>query len=130
MESVVTPPADRTWGAFSDNPPWTLDRDTIRWRGLVESLRMQARAELPSLMRPPRVPPVARLFVVVFRLGVALGPWWWKRRRKKYATPEASRADLSLRMRRAIERLGSTYIKLAQIISTTARTSSNDSAGT
>ena len=116
MENAVTP-ADRAWGAFSDNPPWILDRDNVRWRGLVEGLRAQARTELPSLMAAPRVPPVRRLVVVVYTLGKALAPWWWKRRRKKYASPEASRADLSLRMRHAIERLGSTYIKLAQIIS-------------
>lgn len=127
MENVVTPsrndaptvlaPSDREWAAFSATPPWVLQRDEIRWRGLVEGIRAQARTELPSLMTAPRVPPLARLIAVVFRLGLALGPWWWKRRRNKYASPEASRADLSLRMRRAIERLGSTYIKLAQIIS-------------
>lgn len=108
---------DRTWGAFSTNPPWVLERDAIRWRPLIDDLRSSARAELPSLMTPPRVPPVGRLIVVVARLAMALVPWWWKRRRGRYATPEDSRADLSLRMRGAIEYLGSTYIKLAQIIS-------------
>ena len=109
--------ADRQWGAFSDSPPWVLDKQTIRWRGLVEGIRAQAREELPSLMTAPRVPPLARLIVVVFRFAVALAPWWWRRRRGKYDSVEASRADLSLRMRHAIEYLGSTYIKLAQIIS-------------
>ncbi|MBM3816719.1 MAG: AarF/ABC1/UbiB kinase family protein, partial [Actinobacteria bacterium] len=113
----VLAPSDREWAAFSATPPWVLQKDQIRWRGLVEGIRAQARTELPSLMTAPRVPPLARLVVVVLRLGLALGPWWWKRRRNKYASPEASRADLSLRARRAIERLGSTYIKLAQIIS-------------
>ena len=128
MENAVTPSrdesgrstltaTDREWGAFSEAPPWILKKDTVRWRGLVEGIRAQAREELPSLMSAPRVPPIARLIVVVFRLGVAIVPWWWKRKRNRYASPEQSRADLSLRMRRAIERLGSTYIKLAQIIS-------------
>jgi len=120
VENAVTPaatPPDLEWGAFSNAAPWVLHKDAVRWRGLVEGIRTQAREELPSLMSAPRVPPVARLVVVVFRLGIALGPWWWKRRRNKYESPEASRADLSLRMRHAIERLGSTYIKLAQIIS-------------
>ncbi|MBJ7504300.1 MAG: AarF/ABC1/UbiB kinase family protein [Acidimicrobiaceae bacterium] len=116
MENAVTPD-DRAWGAFSDNPPWILDRDTVIWRGLVEGLRAEARSQLPALLTAPRIPPVRRLVVVVFTVGKALAPWWWKRRRNKYASPEASRADLSLRMRQAIERLGSTYIKLAQIIS-------------
>jgi ubiquinone biosynthesis protein len=109
--------SDRSWGAFSDAPPWVLDKQAIRWRGLVDGIRVQAREELPSLMTAPRVPPIARLVVVVFRFAVALAPWWWRRRRNAYASVEASRADLSLRMRRAVERLGSTYIKLAQIIS-------------
>ncbi|MFM8908644.1 MAG: ABC1 kinase family protein, partial [Actinomycetota bacterium] len=127
MENTVSPshgvapsvlaPSDREWAAFSATPPWVLQNGQVRWRGLVEGIRAQARTELPSLMTAPRVPPLARLVVVVLRLGLALGPWWWKRRRNKYASPEASRADLSLRARRAIERLGSTYIKLAQIIS-------------
>ncbi|MFM8265090.1 MAG: ABC1 kinase family protein, partial [Acidimicrobiia bacterium] len=127
MENAVTPgeqsriaaahASDLEWGAFSNAAPWVLRKDAVRWRGLVEGIRTQAREELPSLMSAPRVPPVARLVVVVFRLVIALGPWWWKRRRNKYTSPEASRADLSLRMRHAIERLGSTYIKLAQIIS-------------
>jgi ubiquinone biosynthesis protein len=34
-----------------------------------------------------------------------------------YATPEASRAEISLRLRKAAEQLGPTYIKLGQIIS-------------
>ncbi|MFM2071613.1 MAG: hypothetical protein RLZZ623_1876, partial [Actinomycetota bacterium] len=35
----------------------------------------------------------------------------------RYATPEASRAAISVRLRKAAERLGPTYIKLGQIIS-------------
>jgi ubiquinone biosynthesis protein len=48
---------------------------------------------------------------------MALLPWFVKKKRKKFETPEASRAFISLRMRKAVERLGSTYIKLGQIIS-------------
>jgi ubiquinone biosynthesis protein len=48
---------------------------------------------------------------------MALLPWFIKKKRKKFETPEASRAFISLRMRKAVERLGSTYIKLGQIIS-------------
>jgi ubiquinone biosynthesis protein len=48
---------------------------------------------------------------------MALLPWFVKKKRKKFETPEASRAFISLRMRKAVEQLGSTYIKLGQIIS-------------
>ena len=40
-----------------------------------------------------------------------------RKKLRRYASIEAGRADLSLRLRRAIETLGPTYIKLAQIIS-------------
>ena len=109
--------SDRSWGAFTETAPWNVDRASLTWIGDVERLRSQAANELPGLITPPRVPPLARLVVVVAVLGRALVPWFVRRKLRRYATPEASRADLSRRMRRAIERLGSTYIKLAQIIS-------------
>jgi ubiquinone biosynthesis protein len=54
---------------------------------------------------------------VVRELGGAVLPWVVRKRRGRYATAEASRADISRRLRRAAERLGPTYIKLGQIIS-------------
>ena len=71
----------------------------------------------PSSPRRPRSrrayasPPWSR------SLGAALGPWWARRRRHRFASPEASRADVSRRLRHAAEHLGPTYIKLGQIIS-------------
>ena len=47
----------------------------------------------------------------------AVGAVVVRKRRGRYATPEASRAEISVRLRRAAERLGPTYIKLGQIIS-------------
>ena len=47
----------------------------------------------------------------------AVGPWLVRKRRGRFASPEASRADISLRLRKAAEDLGPTYIKLGQIIS-------------
>jgi ubiquinone biosynthesis protein len=55
--------------------------------------------------------------VVVAHLGWALLPWFVNKKRNKFATPEDSRTYMSLRLRKAIEKLGATYIKLAQIIS-------------
>ena len=48
---------------------------------------------------------------------ISIRPWWWRKRRGRFASQAESRAFLSLRLRRAVERLGSTYIKLGQIIS-------------
>jgi len=57
------------------------------------------------------------VLTVAGRLGAALIPWKLRKRRGRYETPEASRADVSLRLRLAAEALGPTYIKLGQIIS-------------
>ncbi|MEK7422879.1 MAG: AarF/UbiB family protein [Actinomycetota bacterium] len=110
-------PADRAWGAFTEERPWVLDREHIRWLPLAERLRRAARAEVPVLTRPTRVPPGARVVTVVGVLGRAVLPWIVRKRRGRYPSPEASRAAISLRLRKAAERLGPTYIKLGQIIS-------------
>ncbi len=50
----------------------------------------------------------------VYQLGSALGLWWLRERR---GDPQQSREAISRRIRVAAERLGPTYIKLGQIIS-------------
>jgi len=114
---MSSPRQDLDWAVFSDTPPWQFPRDGVRWLAVAPGLRDAARAEVPRLTRRRRLPPLGRLVVVTFHLGRAIVPWWWRRRRGRYATPEESRAEVSKRLRRAIERLGATYIKLAQIIS-------------
>ena len=110
-------PNDLSWGNFSDSGPWVLDRDTIAWSQVAIVLRAAAQKEVPSLIRARRIPPLGRLCVVVAHLGWALLPWFIQKKRNKFATPEDSRTYMSLRLRKAIEKLGATYIKLAQIIS-------------
>jgi ubiquinone biosynthesis protein len=117
IEPVRTPPADCAWGAFTDEAPWVLDKADIRWLALADRLRAAARAEVPHLTEPSNVPPGARVVTVVRVLGRAVIPWLIRKRRRRYATPEASRAEISKRLRKAAERLGPTYIKLGQIIS-------------
>ena len=116
-ESVTNTATDLDWGNFSDSGPWVLNRESMTWSRVAVVLRQQAQAEVPRLIRARKLPPIKRLIVVVARLGWALLPWFWNKRRKKFATPEESRAYISLRLRHAIEKLGATYIKLAQIIS-------------
>jgi ubiquinone biosynthesis protein len=110
-------PADRAWGAFTDETPWVLERSEISWLPLAAQLRRAAHAEVPQLTRPSRVPPGARVVIVVRVLGRAVVPWLVRKRRGRYPTAESSRAEISKRLRRAAERLGPTYIKLGQIIS-------------
>ncbi|MFM1839095.1 MAG: hypothetical protein RIS37_361, partial [Actinomycetota bacterium] len=114
---VNTSPADCAWGAFDNVAPWVLDPNNIAWEKRAIELRVSAQREVPVLTTPTRTPPVARLVVVVWVLSKALIPWFVKKKLKRFETPEASRAYISLRMRKAVERLGSTYIKLGQIIS-------------
>ena len=113
----MTTPADTSWANFTEHGPWVLDRDAISWGRVAVVLRDNARREVPHLVKPRRVPPVRRMLTVVAVFGWALLPWWWGKKRSRFATVEQSRAYLSVRLRRAIERLGATYIKLAQIIS-------------
>lgn len=108
---------DRSWGAFSENPPWTLDRDEIRWLSVSGALRQQAHREVPQLTTASRVPPGSRVLSVVGHLAGAIGPWFVTKKRGGFSDASASRADVSKRLRKAVEALGPTYIKLGQIIS-------------
>jgi len=107
-------PADLTLGAFSDEAPWLIEPSGLRWRRAVPSLRFAQRRELPELTRPRRVPPGLRVVTVAGRLGWAVGRWAAVDRRGDQST---SYAGISRRLRRAAEKLGPTYVKLAQIIS-------------
>jgi ubiquinone biosynthesis protein len=113
----VTKPDDLSWGAFSDSAPWIVDRSALAWANDAVILRREARSEVPRLTQPGKLPPVGRLLRVVSVLGWAVVPWLVRKKLRRFATPEAARADISLRLRRAVETLGPTYIKLGQIIS-------------
>ncbi len=77
----------------------------------------RAQREVPTLTAARRIPPGHRVLTVVGHLGAAVVPWMVRKKLKRLANPEASRADISQRLRRAAEALGPTYIKLGQIIS-------------
>ncbi len=113
----VTPsplPADLAVGSFSNDPPWLVDPDAMTWRRGVDRLRVQVHDEIPTLLERRRLPPAHRMVSTVRHLGAALGGWVLRERRQGGS---ASKAGLSRRMRVAAERLGPTYIKLGQIIS-------------
>ena len=110
--TTANPPDDLHLGSFSNKPPWSVAQRELAWRPAVEGLRRAQRRELPSLTKPPRVPPVGRALTVVRVLGTAVGAWHLRDRGSS-----RSRAGLSRRFREGAEKLGPTYIKLAQIIS-------------
>jgi ubiquinone biosynthesis protein len=108
-------PSDLDQGSFSDSPPWTLDDPAaLPWRQGLDAVRARVVAEVPTLTTPDRWPPAIRLVTVTRRLGTAVSLWAL---REKPAGGSASRAGISRRLRRAAERLGPTYIKLGQILS-------------
>ncbi len=109
--------SDRSWGAFTEEAPWVLDRTEIRWLPTVDRLRRAAHDEVPTLTSPSRRPPGLRVTTVVAHIATAIGPWLIRKRRGSYDEPEVGRADLSRRLRQAAEALGPSYIKLGQIIS-------------
>ncbi len=113
--STPTPePVDLAFGAFSSHPPWVIDLDRLAWQAGIDDLRARTRAEAPRLTRRRRLPPGSRVVRVGALLGTALGTWYIVDRGRGQ---HRSRAGLSRRLRRAFERLGPTYIKLGQILS-------------
>ncbi len=119
--TAATPPTDSpdlAIGAFTAHGPWTVDPDTMPWRfpsvagAGVDTLRAEAAVLARRLVTPQHIPSVGRVLTVGARLGSALLGWAVHER----GTPR-SRAGLSRRLRPAFERLGPTYIKLGQIIS-------------
>ena len=120
MSSSPTTPgahSDTDWAAFTEVGPWDVKREEVRWVHLAATLRSQGQAEVPLLTKPSKLPPGARVISVSARLGQAIAPWLIAKKRGKFDTPEASRAVISRRLRKAAETLGPTYIKLGQIIS-------------
>ena len=103
--------------------PWARSPTTVRGWSSPTTCRGASRCRwsggpcvdsCPSWSRPRLVPPGTRVFTVIRHLGTALAGWAVSGRRQGGS---ASKRDLSRRLRIAAERLGPTYIKLGQIIS-------------
>jgi ubiquinone biosynthesis protein len=77
---------------------------------------------VPKLTTPGRLPPGARVVTVTAQVGKALAIWAANKRLGRLPNQagsevDASKADVSRRLRVAAEQLGPTFIKLGQIIS-------------
>jgi ubiquinone biosynthesis protein len=105
---------DTEFGCFTDEGPWVLDLDALTWRRGLATTRQEVQAELPRLIRSRRLPPGARIGTTVRHLGGGFALWYLKERRRG-GTEKL--AGISRRARVAAEHLGSTYIKLGQIVS-------------
>ena len=109
-------PADLAIGSFSDHAPWLVEPERFTWLKGVDIIRRKSRNEVPLLTRRRIVPPGARVVLTGVRLGTALAGWYAVERRQDPGGP-TSRTGLSRRLRQAFEKLGPTYIKLGQILS-------------
>ncbi len=95
------------------------DREALHDRYLTRTapLREKIHSSLPALIKPPRIPPIGRLAITgllivwaVFAMRI------WDRLFRRSLTDEQQRAHTYRRLRKAAERLGPSYIKLAQLI--------------
>ena len=107
-------PADCEFAGFSDDPPWLVVPSELRWLEGIEVIRARTRSEVPELVKRRYVPPAHRLVKVGWTLGKAVGAWYLLDRGR--GRPR-SRLGLSRRLRIAFGKLGPTYIKLGQILS-------------
>ena len=113
LEASPEPASDLAFGAFTDHGPWVLDPDAIPWQWEIDRLRGGTLLEVPRLLMPAvSIRPVIRTVRTVIAIGGAVLGWLvfeWRR--------PSSRRGIARRLRRAFDTLGSSYVKLGQIIS-------------
>ena len=85
-----------------------------QWIQEAHAVRQVIVAGVPRLVNAPTFPPISRLLHTGFRFGWAFLSWKLFDRRR---APEAKQQALYRKFRLAAERLGPTYVKLAQLIS-------------
>ncbi|MFN8015907.1 MAG: AarF/UbiB family protein [Acidimicrobiia bacterium] len=112
-ETTIKP--DYEWGSFLTTGSWTLDEGECREFTSENKIRRQKVHELSrELLKKRKFPPFRRLFTSLLKLSSAIVLWYiFDKPRGK----EKSRKGISLRLRKRFIALGSTYIKLGQIIS-------------
>ena len=107
-------PADCAFAGFSDDPPWLIDPAELRWLDGLEVIRGADPSRGPEPGAASLCPPAHRLLRVGWMLAKAIGAWYIVDRGR--GQPR-SRLGLSRRLRIAFGKLGPTYIKLGQILS-------------
>ena len=84
------------------------------WIQEADEVRKKISSGIPRLVNAPSIPPVTRLIHTTIRFGWALLSWKILDRK---LSSEKRTESLYRRLRIAAERLGPTYVKLAQLIS-------------
>ena len=103
---------DLELGAFSEHGPWVVDPDAMPWRQGLDAIRAHTRLRVPELLEVRTIPPLERGARVLTAVGAAVASWYARER-----GTTRSRRGISRRLRVAFGNLGSTFVKLGQIVS-------------
>ncbi len=114
MNPTTPTRTDLGLGSFTEDGPWDIVPDQLEWLAGIDIIRLAARRSVPALTHSAGIPPIGRLTVVSAQLGNAALLWALRERR---SGGSRSKSGISARLRVAAERLGPTYIKLCQIVS-------------
>ena len=108
-QNSQTPAEAHTTNGVSDEHDLYLTRTAV--------LRTNVRKSLAALVKPPRVPPLGRLVITALLIGWPLIVMrGWDQLFKRNLTSEQRLSRTYRRLRKAAEKLGPSYIKLAQLI--------------
>ncbi|MDG2428944.1 MAG: cytochrome P450 [Acidimicrobiales bacterium] len=106
VETIQKPDDENTSLFTSSNQNIWISESAVK--------RKTVRATIPKLIQKPTLPPLLRLTATIWAFGSSLVLW----RLLDHRGPQAERRPaLYKRLRQAAERLGPTYVKLAQLIS-------------
>lgn len=106
---------DVEWGSFSESASWVLDFDEVQtFQQETLPRREKSRIEAKDLLRKRKIPPIVRSFMVLTKILNAVLLWYLLDRKRGR---EKSRQGIARKLRKRFEKLGSTYVKLGQIIS-------------
>ncbi|MCL5047888.1 MAG: AarF/UbiB family protein [Firmicutes bacterium] len=108
------PAADNKFGSFSESGPWILPEDPPEWINGLGEERERLRTEYNSILAAGKIRAFLRLAQLIVRVGPPLAIWFFIDKKKPKTV---ARSLLARRLRKAFQKLGPTYIKLGQIIS-------------
>lgn len=107
--------SDTVWGSFSPKAPWNLDVEECDiFNEQANEIRANVHVKAQKLLQPKKLFPLGRVIAAVVRVGLAISLWYVFDKRKGR---EKSYTSISKKLRKQFVHLGSTYIKLGQIIS-------------
>ncbi len=105
---------DNDFGSFSDNGPWVLSEELPVWTKGLDDERAELKKEYRKILATNKLKAAFRLLHLAARVGPPIAIWYLIDRKKQKAE---ARSLLARRLRLAFQKLGPTYIKLGQIIS-------------